>query len=404
MRKSFKILSLLLCFVFVFTTAAPLSVFAEEDITEIIEDIETTTTTTTTKPQIVETTVKGLKDSYNAKADKDLNINLRISPATPKRTVRLQFYDSKKKKYKNIEKIVTEEGNSAKIRFTIPQKYRKKTTGKWRIVINKTKTGKAFKANFKVVTNTLEYLNLNAKTACIYCVDTDQVLYDKGMNKRRHPASTTKVTTAICVIESGKYYKNSKAVAASRRPPAKKLNSKAGDYYRNKDLMCAMLLPSANDAAVMLAWGVSGNGKKFAKLMNETVDKIGLKNTHYTNSFGSPAKDHYTTAYDLCKTVAYAGQFKEFREVVTKRKYSFKSVKYKRSCSVVSADKLHGIKGHIGGKTGLSVQAGACYTGLYQYKGKTYAVTVMGCKNKQIRWVDMKKLYKYIRTYANTKY
>lgn len=400
MNKFVKTMSLLLCAVMLFSAVSPLGVFADEPIEET-----TTTTTTTTAPQKKATVLTGLNEYYNAASDKEMNISFTVAPANPKRTVHLQFYNSSKKQWKEISKLVTAEGNSAAVKFQIPSDYRKKTNGKWRIVVDETTTGKYFASNyFTVVTNNLETLELNAKTACIYCVDTGQVLYDKKMNKRRHPASTTKVTTAICVIEAGKFNANSKAVAASRRPPAKVLNPRSGDIYRNKDLMHAMLLPSANDAAVMLAWNVSGNGKKFAKLMNQTVKKIGLKNTHFTNAFGSPDKKHYTTAYDLSKTVAYAGQYKEFRQVVGARRYSFKSVKYKRGYTVKAADKLHGIKGHIGGKTGLSIQAGACYTGLYKRGGKTYAVTVMGCKNKQIRWKDMKKLYKYIGTYGNQMY
>ena len=403
MSKRVKMVSLFLCAVMLFASLMPFYAYADEEIDTTVPTTESTTASTTAAKKV--TTLTGLKEYYNANADKAIEVSFWVAPANPKRTVHLQTYNSSKKQWKEINKVVTTQGNSAAVKFQIPAEYRKKTNCKFRVVVDETTTGKYFASKyFTVVTSNLETLNLNAKTACVYCVDTGQVLYDKKMNKRRHPASTTKVTTAICVIESGKFYSNSKAVAASRRPPAKVLNSRSGDIYRNRDLMHAMLLPSANDAAVMLAWNVSGNGKKFAKLMNKTVKKIGLKNTHFTNSFGSPDKQHYTTAYDLSKTVAYAGQYKEFRQVVGARRYSFKSVKYKRSYTVKAADKLHGIKGHIGGKTGLSIQAGACYTGLYKNGGKTYAVTVMGCKNKPIRWVDMKKLYKYIQTYGNQTY
>ena len=224
------------------------------------------------------------------------------------------------------------------------------------------------------------------------------------MHVRRQPASTTKVMTAICVIESGKLGGTSKTVAAAGRTPEKRLYARKGDKFRNKDLMYAMLLPSANDAAVLLAWGVDGTGKKFAKRMNKTAKKIGLENTHYTNSYGLPDKEHYTTAYDLSKTVAYAGTLKDFRKIVKKSRYSFKSVNYHRSYSFGTADKMKGWKGHIGGKTGSSPRSGACFTGLYKYGGKTYAVTVLGASSKKIRWSDMSKLYRYIQKYGNSKY
>ena len=389
--------------------AIPFSAYAEEpDTTVPVSDTTTTTTTQpTTEPKIVKpkkTVVKGMPETLNKKASKEISFKIKISPADPKRTVKLQLYNSKKKKYKTVKKYTTEKADTAKLKITIPDKYRKKTTGKWRIVINKSKTGKKYSKTFKVTTSNLELLGLNAKTACIYCVDTGQVLYDKKMNTRRAPASTTKVTTAICVIEQGKFYANSKFLPLARRAPAGRLNGRDGDVYRNRDLMHLMLLPSANDAAIVMAWNIAGSNKKFAKIMNKTVKKIGLENTHYMNSFGEPHKEHYSTAYDLAKTVAYAGQYEEFLSVVKKTSYSFKSLKYRQSYYMVAADKLHGIDGHIGGKTGLSKQAGACYTGLYKHDGRTYAVCVMGCTSKPVRWVDMKKLYAYIRTYGRVKY
>ena len=410
MRISLKVLSLILCLTFVFT-AVPLQAFAEE-ITETTTVTEPETQPTT-KPQKKKkkkakpkkTKVTGIPQTINKKAEKAASFKITVTPADRKRVVKLQLYNSNKKEYKTVKKYTTKKGKKAKLRITIPDKYRKRTTGKWRIVVNKNKTAKQYVSKpFKVRTCNINNLGLNAKTACIYCVDTGAVLYDKKMNTRRAPASTTKVTTAICVIEQGKFYSNSKFLALARRAPAGRLDGITGDVYRNRDLMHLMLLPSANDAAIVMAWNIAGSNTNFAKIMNKTVKKIGLENTHYMNSFGEPHKEHYSCAYDLARTVAYAGQYADFLSVVRKTSYSFRSIKYRKYYSMVSADKLHGIPGHIGGKTGLSKQAGACYTGLFKYGGKKYAVCVMGCSSKPVRWNDMRKLYSYIRTYGNTKY
>ncbi len=411
MRKSIKLISFILCLVMI-VCSAPISAFAEEtgednSSPSTVEPAQDTTTkpSTTKKVKPKKTKVEGLPEYINKKADKKASFKITITPADPKRVVKLQLYNSKKKKYKTIKTYKTKVAETAKLKITIPDKYRKKTTGKWRIVIAKSKTGKRYiSKSFKVVTSNVDLLGLNSKAACIYCIDTDKVIYEKKMNQRRQPASCTKVMTAICVIEEGKFYGTSKTVAAAQRTPAKRLYAKSGDRWRNKDLMYAMLLPSANDAAVLLAWGVGGTGKKFAKIMNKTAKKIGLENTHYTNSYGLPDKTHYTTAYDLAKTVAYAGTLPEFRQVVGTSHYSFSSVNYHNHYSFGTADKMKGWKGHIGGKTGSSHKSGACFAGLYKYGGKTYAVTVLGASSKSVRWNDMGKLYRYIQNNGNEKY
>ena len=389
-------------------SAMPISVFAEDtsgtDTSDVSESTEPTEPTTEPAGP-VKTVVAGIPSKINKKASAGVSFTVSVTPSDPKRTVRLQQYISKRKKFKTVKTYTTDKAESAKLNISIPKKNREKTTGKWRIVVDKSSNGEKFVSKTFTVTSTnVKNLGLNAKAACIYCVDTKQAIYDKKMNKRRQPASCTKVMTAIGVIESGKWNKTSKTVSAAGRTPAKRLYAKKGDRFRNKDLMYAMLLPSANDAAVLLAWGVDGTGKNFAKRMNKTAKKIGLKNTHYTNSYGLPDKTHYTTAYDLAKTVAYAGKLKKFRQVVKTSHYSFSSVKYHQHYSFGTADKMKGWSGHLGGKTGSSYKSGACFAGLFKYGGKTYAVTVMGCSSKAVRWNDMGKLYKYIRSYANQKY
>ena len=226
------------------------------------------------------------------------------------------------------------------------------------------------------------------------------------MNKRLKPMSCTKIMTLICVIESGKFNGTSPVIYASQVCDVPKLNARTGDRYRNKDLCHAMILASANDAAIMVANGTAGSLSAFTRRMNNTAKKAGLKNTHFTNSFGTPDKAHYTTAYDLSKLSAYGYQYDKYKAVVGRRSYAFKSVRYKKQYSCFTADSFvkNHRKGHIGGKTGFSEINGASYSGLYRYKGKVYAVTIINAKTKAIRWDDMKKLYKYVQKHANEKY
>ncbi len=212
--------------------------------------------------------------------------------------------------------------------------------------------------------------------------------------------------TLITLIESGKFNGTSPVTYKSRNVAAQRLNAYSGDRYRNRDLAYAMILGSANDAAVMIATGVSGSERNYARRMNRIVRKIGIKHTHFTNTYGSPNKRHYTTAYDLSRITAYGYRYDRFCQVVGKEQYGFRSVKYHKRYGCYTADHMvrRHMKGHIGGKTGYSEVLGASYSGLYKYKGRVYAVTQMNARTKPLRWKDVSKLYKYVRKYGKSKY
>lgn len=404
MKLSTKVLSFLLCFVFVFCTLTPMTAFAnpEDDNTESTSESTTEPTSKIVKPK---TTVSGIKYSFNSKADEAASMRITVSPASPSRKVKLQLYKTQEKIYTDIQTYSTANLPTATVNITIPKQYRQKTYGYWRIVVEESEKNAAYYSPLiKVVTTNVRSLKLSSKGACIYCVDDKTVLFDKNKDKRIKPMSCTKIMTLICVIESGKLNGTSPVTRAAIKVDAGKIHPKAGDRYRNKDLAHAMILASCNDAALMLANGTAGSLGAFTRRMNKTAKKVGLKNTHFTNSYGVPDKAHYTTAFDLCKLSAYGYNYDQYCEIVGRRTYGMKSIKYKKKYACITADKFirNKKKGQIGGKTGFSEARGkgASYSGLYRYKGKVYAVTQMEARTKKIRWEDMKKLYKYVRQTA----
>lgn len=407
-----KVICAFLSVVMLVTVLQPFSAFAEgeEDTSESTSEstTEPTTKPTTTKPvKKTATKVTGIQYKFVSKKSEKISMTIKISPARPRRTVRLQLYNSKKKKYVDVKTYTTPYMRTAPLTITIPTKYRNKTVGYWRIAVDESDKAKAYHSkHIKVTTRNIETLELSSKAACIYCLDTNQVLYDKKKDKRLKPASCTKIMTLICVIESGKWSGTSPVTVSAQNVDACKLNPRSGDRYRNKDLCYAMILASSNDSALMLAHGTAGTYKAFTKRMNKTAKKIGLKNTHFTNSFGTPDKKHYTSAYDLCKMSAYGYNYEKYRKVVGTKGYGFKSLKYKKKYGCHTADKFikQDMEGQIGGKTGFSEVLGASYSGLYEYKGKVYAITIMHAKTKKIRWKDLRKLYKYIRMYGDKQY
>ena len=401
MKISAKVLSLILCFVVVFCSMTPISALALPDEGENDTSESTTETTTTTKAR-TKTTVSGIKYSFNSKSDEAASMRIKITPANPSRKVKLQLYKTAENKYIDVQTYNTPNIYAATLDITIPKQYRQKTYGYWRIVVEQNdKYAAYYSPLIKVITTNVKKLDLSSHSACIYCVDDKTVLYDKKKDKHLKPMSCTKIMTLICVVESGKYYGTSPVIGKAIHVDAGKLFPKAGDRYRNKDLCHAMILASSNDSAIMLANGTAGSLGAFTRRMNNTAKRLHLKNTHFTNSYGVPDRAHYTSAYDLCLMSAHGYTLDKYCEVVGRRTYAFKSIRYKKKYACIHADKFirNKKKGQIGGKTGFSEDRskGASYSGLYRYKGKVYAVTQMEAKTKKIRWEDMKKLYKYLR-------
>lgn len=144
----------------------------------------------------------------------------------------------------------------------------------------------------------------NAKSAIIMDMDTGKVIYEKNADLPLPPASITKIMTMLLVMEaidSGKL-KWSDQVRASERAASmggSQIFLEPGEMMTVEDLMKGVAISSANDASVALAEHVAGTEENFIRLMNEKAKKLGLKNTHFVNTNGLPAPNHYTSARDI---------------------------------------------------------------------------------------------------------
>ena len=243
-------------------------------------------------------------------------------------------------------------------------------------------------------------LPLNAKSAVIINATTGDILYDKKMNVRRQNASTTKIMTAILAFENSSV--NAKTVISQKASKTgdRSVKFKKGDRVFIKNLLNCLLIESDNGSAVAIAESISGSSSKFAKKMNKKAKNLGCKNTHFVNPHGWPNKNHYSTAYDLAVMMKHAMNKKNFRKIVRKKSYTFKTLKKKDKFKVKTTNKLLGkIKGITGGKTGTTKAAGYCFVTTYRYKDNTYIIVVLGSKSNSKRWNDTKKLIKYIKKY-----
>ena len=245
---------------------------------------------------------------------------------------------------------------------------------------------------------------LAAESACVYMVDKNgegTFLLEKNADEIRPQASTTKLMTAALLIESGKLEDSTVISENVATTPESYRELEEGDRYSNHDLMYAMMLPSANDAAVAVAEGVSGNVDDFVDMMNERAAELGLEDTNYLNPHGLDQDGHYSTARDVAKLTAFAYTFPEIRESWLLDTKAITSLDKGNTWVLNTTDQLVGYDENFkGGKTGTQPVAGFIFAGVYEYKGKEFVTVVMDCGSEDARWEDTKKLHGYIRACA----
>ena len=157
-----------------------------------------------------------------------------------------------------------------------------------------------------------------APRAVLMDLETGAVLYDKNANDPTFPASTTKVLTALLVLENASL---SEIVSIDYEPgvTGSSMYIVPGESFSVETLLKALLIRSANDAAEVLARHVSGSVESFVDLMNKRAAELGANNTYFTNPHGLPSESHVTTAYDLAVIAREAMKHQLFREIVSSR-------------------------------------------------------------------------------------
>lgn len=357
-----------------------------------------------TQPE--KTVIKGITSSITELYSKDVKRTVTITPADGGRDVSLELYNSSTGKWRSIAKYTTEDADSAKVEITFPKENRKRRTGKWRIVVAETENANEAVKEITLTSMNIVSKKLTAKAVCIYCIEDDKTIYGKKIHKRVKQASTTKIMTATLLLQSGKYNDTTKISKKAANTPYGGVYMKKGDRYTYKSLLYCLMLPSSNAAAVATAEGLGGSVSGFADMMNAKAKEIGLKDTHYVTPHGLDAKNHYSSAYDVSRTMAYIyPRSPMFRKAISRGKYSFTTKKYKEKKKVYTTNKILGSSDkHKGGKTGYTSGAGYCFCSVYEHGGKTYVVTVMHSSSGKNRFEETKKLYSYIDKYADTSY
>lgn len=228
-------------------------------------------------------------------------------------------------------------------------------------------------------------------------LDTDTIVYEKNPDKRREPASTTKIMTFIIASEQIKDLDGTK-ITVTKQVVDKLLGTgsslsgiKEGDQLTALQLLNCMLVPSGNDAALVLADYVGkGDVDSFVDRMNQKAKALGCTGTHFANPHGLHDENHYTTARDLYKITKYAMSLPHFTEITSQTRYTYKpaggpDASKSRTLSttnyLIDRNALGGqyyYRYARGIKTGHHDQSGYCLVSSATAEGYTYLCVALG--------------------------
>ena len=220
--------------------------------------------------------------------------------------------------------------------------------------------------------------SISAQSAVLIDAASGRVLYGKDEHQRLPMASTTKIMTALCAVELGDVRQT---VTVS--PKAVGIEGSSVYLYENEkltleQLLYALLLESANDAAAAIAIALCGSIEAFADQMNEKAAELGLENTHFENPHGLDGEQHYTTAHDLALIARAALEHPTLRNIFATRKFTIPLNGTQGARSLVNHNKmLRYYEGAIGVKTGFTKKSGRCLVSAAERDGLTLiAVTL----------------------------
>ena len=231
----------------------------------------------------------------------------------------------------------------------------------------------------------VQALEVSARSAVL--LDGEDVLWEKNADEKSLIASTTKIMTALVVLEQADLDETVQVDPAAVGVEGSSMYLKAGEELTVRDLLHGLMLSSGNDAAVALAIHVAGSIEEFAALMNDKVAQLGLENTHFANPNGLDDEGNYATARSLGLLASAAMEREDFREIVSARTYAC------AGHSMTNHNKLlWQYPGAEGVKTGFTKHAGRILVGSAQRSGRRLvSVTI----NAPDDWNDHRRLLDY---------
>lgn len=255
--------------------------------------------------------------------------------------------------------------------------------------------------------------DISAGAAILIDSSSEKIIYSKNESEKMYPASTTKILTAILTIENCNLddvvtvpYEAISSIPSGYSVAALQV----GEQLTVEQLLQVMLIHSANDAANVLAYHVSGSIDAFANLMNQKVEELGLTNTHFTNPSGMHNENHYTTAYDLAIIMKYCMKNTTFRKLSSLKYCTIPATnKYDQRVYNTTNELLiydnrdvqsnYYYKYAIAGKTGYTTEAKNCLVSVSNKDDLELICVVLSAglypNNLSAKFVDTKTIFNY---------
>lgn len=256
-----------------------------------------------------------------------------------------------------------------------------------------------------------ESVDMEAATAAaLFDLNEGKVLYAKNVYEKMHPASLTKVMTALVAL---KYGNQDDILTASENVKitesgAQLCGIKPGDTMTLTQALHILLIQSANDVAVLIAEHIGGSVEGFARMMNEEAKRLGATNSHFVNPHGLTDENHYVTAYDMYLIFNEAIKYDLFTEIIHMTSYdtiyhdaqgqdkeiSVTSTNWYLNGTCVMPEKVT----VIGGKTGTTKAARSCLLLLSKdTSGKPYISVILSSESRDVLYAEMTDLLSEIR-------
>ena len=225
-----------------------------------------------------------------------------------------------------------------------------------------------------MIPNSERAVEASAKAEIAMELTTETIITEKNADSKLPMASTTKIVTAIIIIEDCSLDEIITVHDSAVGVEGSSIYLKKDEKISIKDLLYGLMLRSGNDSAVALAIHHSGSTEKFAEVMTQRAKAMGAENSEFKIPIGLPDDNHYTTAKDLCKIACHAMKNPVFKEIVSTTNYKgqFRSFVNKNKI-------LKSYEGANGVKTGYTLKAGRCLVSSAEQNGMDIVCVVLNC-------------------------
>ncbi|MCD7868733.1 MAG: D-alanyl-D-alanine carboxypeptidase [Clostridiales bacterium] len=246
---------------------------------------------------------------------------------------------------------------------------------------------------------------ISSDTAVLMDADSGLVLYSKGGDERRYPASITKVMTLLLAVENASLEDSvtfSDSAVSNITADSSNIGMQVGEVMSMEDCLYALVLKSANEVATQIAEYVGGTEEAFIQMMNDRAAELGCTDTHFVNANGMPDDNHYTTAHDMARIMQAGLANETFREIIGSTDYTILPTNLNSEARLLHTDHPlmavesgYYYEGCIGGKTGNTTVAGRTLITAAEKNGVTLIAVTLRASDLTVSCTDTTALLNY---------